>query len=264
MKITVFTSNQPRHIHLLKKLAGIAETVYAVQECNTVFPGQVKDFFNNSAVMQQYFQKVMQAEKNIFGQVSFLPSNVKSLAIKMKDLNQLPMSALSDAMHSDCYVVFGSSFIKGELIEFLVKNKALNIHMGVSPYFRGSSCNFWAAYLGRPDMVGATIHMLSAKLDAGDMLYHALPEAKETEAFDLGMQAVAAAHNSLTERLRTGEIFDFTPVAQDKTKEIKYTVNAEFNDEVAADYLEHLPSREQIQKKLAERDLSLFLRPYIG
>ena len=75
---------------------------------------------------------------------------------------------------------------------------------------------------------------------------------------------MAAAHNSLTERLRTGEIFDFTPVAQDKTKEIKYTVNAEFNDEVAADYLEHLPSREQIQKKLAERDLSLFLRPYIG
>ena len=84
MKITVFTSNQPRHIHLLKKLAGIAETVYAVQECNTVFPGQVKDFFNNSEVMQQYFQRVMQAEKNIFGQVSFLPSNVKSLAIKMK------------------------------------------------------------------------------------------------------------------------------------------------------------------------------------
>ena len=45
MNITVFTSNQPRHISLINSLARISDRVYAIQECNTVFPGEVKDFY---------------------------------------------------------------------------------------------------------------------------------------------------------------------------------------------------------------------------
>ena len=52
MKITVFTSNQPRHLSLIKDLSIIADEVYAIQECNTVFPGEVKDFFDNSEIMK--------------------------------------------------------------------------------------------------------------------------------------------------------------------------------------------------------------------
>ena len=62
MRITVFTSNQPRHISLIKSLASIADDVFAVQECNTVFPGQVDDFFKRSDVMQDYFGNVINAE----------------------------------------------------------------------------------------------------------------------------------------------------------------------------------------------------------
>lgn len=51
MNITVFTSNQPRHISLINSLARISDRVYAIQECNTVFPGEVKDFYDNSDVM---------------------------------------------------------------------------------------------------------------------------------------------------------------------------------------------------------------------
>ena len=43
---------------------------------------------------------------------------------------------------SDVYVVFGTSYIKGEIVDFLVKQKAINIHAGVSPYYRGTDCNF--------------------------------------------------------------------------------------------------------------------------
>ena len=49
---------------------------------------------------------------------------------------------LSDFLKSDIYIVLGSSYIKGELIEFLLKKKALNIHAGVVPYYRGNDCNF--------------------------------------------------------------------------------------------------------------------------
>ena len=52
MNITVFTSNQPRHIYLINSLAKICDRVFAVQECNTVLPGKVKDLYDNSNVMQ--------------------------------------------------------------------------------------------------------------------------------------------------------------------------------------------------------------------
>ncbi len=57
------------------------------------------------------------------------------------------MNLLSDFLKSDVYVVFGSSYIRGELVDFLVKHKAINIHAGVSPYYRGTDCNFWALFI---------------------------------------------------------------------------------------------------------------------
>jgi len=63
MKITVFTSNQPRHLNLIDRLAEIADECYAVIETTTVFPGHKEGFFQKSKVFQQYFTNVMESEK---------------------------------------------------------------------------------------------------------------------------------------------------------------------------------------------------------
>lgn len=264
MKITVFTSNRPRHLYLINQMAKIADEVFAIQECTTVFPGQVKDFFDNSPVMQEYFSYVNQSEINIFGSICFLRENVRQLALKSDDLNKVSMDILQPALQSDVYVVLGSSYIKGELIEFLVSNKAINIHMGISPYFRGSSTNFWAPYKGHIDMVGATIHMLSKGLDSGDILYHAFPKPQKIKPFDLGMMSVKVAIDSVAERVKTGQIFKIKPEVQDKSKEILYTRNSDFTDEVAKNYLENLPTEEEIYQRLSNRDDSLFKDIYLG
>jgi len=264
MKITVFTSNQPRHISLIESLSLIADEVYAVQECNTIFPGKVDDFFKRSEVMQEYFSHVIEAEKTIFGQPRFSPANVKSISMKLGDLIRLDINALKPALESDCYIVFGSSFIKGELCEFLVDHKALNIHMGTSPYYRGSSCNFWALQDGNPDYVGATIHLLSKGLDSGPMLFHALPKPQEIEPFLLGMSAVKAAHEGLISQIKSGKIFELIPVQQDKKRELKYTRNSDFTDEVAAEYLKTAPTSSDVYHSLKSRDLDQFLHPHIA
>ena len=76
MKITIFTSNQPRHISFVRRLSEISEECFAILECNTLFPGYKQDFYNKSEVMQNYFGKVIAAEKKIFEQNYFLgPKN---------------------------------------------------------------------------------------------------------------------------------------------------------------------------------------------
>lgn len=262
MKITVFTSNQPRHISLIESLTYIADEVFAVQECNTVFPGKTEDFYHKTEIMQNYFKQVIEAEKHVFGQPRFGPTKSRHLILKLGDLNKLEMEVLTPALNSDVYIVFGSSFIKGQLCDFLVEHQAFNIHMGISPYYRGTDCNFWALYDGHPDYVGATIHMLSNGLDSGPMLFHALPKAKIADAFLLGMLAVKAAHQGLVHYLQTGEIWKMKPVIQDKNKEIRYSRKQEFDDKVADEYLKNMPTTKEIYKALKLRNKSLFLNPF--
>jgi folate-dependent phosphoribosylglycinamide formyltransferase PurN len=264
VKITVFTSNQPRHIALIRSLSEIAEEVYCIQECNTVFPGQVEDFFKKSDVMKSYFERVISAEKNIFGSLKFLPPNVRSMSIKSGDLNALPRESLSDALDSDVYIVFGASFIKGFLIEFLVQNKAINIHMGLSPYYRGSSCNFWALYDENPGHVGATIHLLSKGLDSGPMLYHCVPKLADENPFEFTMKTVKVAHSSLVSKIGSGEIFSMPSTVQSSDQELRYTRNSDFTDEIAAEFLARKFDTQQSKQSFEKPNYPKLLNPYFG
>ena len=263
MKVTVFTSNQPRHLHLINRLASVADECFAVQECTTVFPGQVKDFFNNSETFQAYFANVIESEHRQFGQIRFAAENVRQLAMKSGDLSKLPEDVLTPALASDVYIVFGASFIRGWLIDALIERSAINIHMGVWPYYRGSSCNFWALNDDNPQLVGSTIHRLSKGLDSGDMLYHALPTTKDcVTPFDYSMRAVSAAHESLIERISDGSLLGLPTHRQDKGLEVRYTRNADFDDPVAQAYLDRGQSIEDLNRLLAERQTPPYVDPF--
>ena len=259
----MFTSNQPRHLSLINKLSEISEQVYTIIGCNTVFPGKIEDFFKKSPVIQAYFKKVLEAEKKVFGNIQFLPKNVSPLVLKSKDINLLNMKILEPAFEADFYLVFGSAYLKGNLCKRLIAKRTINIHMGVSPYYRGSSTNFWALYDERPEMVGATIHLLSKGLDSGDILYHAFPKAIKADPFTYGMLAVRAAQESLIKKIKTGEIKKMRPTKQDKTKEIRYTRNKDFTDKVVSEYLKNLPTKEDIFNSTVKRNMSLFINPHL-
>ncbi len=259
MKITVFTSNQPRHLALTKRLASISEEVYCVQECNTIFPGQIEDFYKKSDIMQKYFSNVINAEDRLFGKVSFSPKNVRTLSVKNGDLNKLERETLEFALFSDIYVVFGASYIKGWLIDFLVSKGAINVHMGLSPYYRGASCNFWALYDGNPSYVGGTIHKLSKGLDSGPILYHCVPKYEGEDAFLFTMKSVDVAQKSLVDRISSKEIFNMEPIPQDKSLEVRYTRNSSFTSEIASEFL-----NRSLDLKDFHFEYPNLLKPYIG
>jgi len=262
MRIGVFCGNQPRHLALIRQLADVADEVFAVQECTTVFPGKVADFFQRSDVMQAYFGRVISAEADIFGDIDFLPKNVRSLSVRMGDLTQLPAAVLEPALEADVVVVFGSSYIRSPLVERFIAARAVNIHMGLSPYYRGSSCNFWAMNDGRADMVGATIHMLSKGLDSGGILFHALPEPAECDPWVFTMRAVEAAIAGLAERIAAGDLLDHEPVVQDPDLLIRYTRNAEFTDQIAADFMQNAPTPAAVRVMAENVRGRKLLRPY--
>ena len=239
MKITIFTSNQRRHHYLINLISTISSELFVVQECRSIFPGLIPGFYKATKNMREYFSEVNKAEKKFFKN-NFINSEnkkIKLLPISTGDLSHLDLKDLSIFLQSDAYIVFGSSFIKGELANFLVDNKAINIHMGVSPYYRGADCNFWALYDDNPHLTGTTIHLLTKGLDSGPILYHAMSNLK-TNPFEYSMSTIKSAFHSIAERIKDGSIFVIKPLMQDKVKELRYTKKTDFNEEIVKKYFE--------------------------
>ncbi len=254
MKITIFTSNQNRHNYFINYLNNVADELFVIQENRTILPGIVPSNYPQSQLMKQYFSQVVEAENILFGKqsVKFSEKKVSILPIVPGDLNQLSLKFLSEFLKSDIYIVFGSSYIKGDLVKFLINKKALNIHMGVSPYYRGTDCNFWALYDDNPHMVGATIHYLSEGLDSGDIAYHVFSEYKKNP-FLYTMSTVKGAIHSIVNKIKDNSIFNIKPLTQDKSKEIRYSKNNEFNEDVVEEFLSKKILLDN-KKKLSDLD----------
>ena len=257
MKITVFTSNKSRHNYLINLLSELCDELFVIQETSTIFPGVISGSYEVSKNMEMYFKKVNKAQLKIFGNTYINNSkSIKIFPMLWGDLNKCSLNILSDFLKSDIYIIFGSSFIKNELLDHLVINKAVNIHMGISPYYRGTDCNFWALYDNNPHLVGATIHLLSKGLDSGPILYHALSNST-SNPFEYTMSTVKSAFYSLSERIRDKSIHLIKPMNQDKLLEIRYSKRADFNETALNEYL-----KKNIDIKSKRFDLKLLKDPF--
>jgi folate-dependent phosphoribosylglycinamide formyltransferase PurN len=234
MRITLFTSDSLRHNYLINLLSGISDNLFVIQECKS------KEYINTpqqSHLKQKYFKKVENAEKRIFPHIKTKKiNNILFKKIQYGKINELKKLDLNQYLKSDLYIVFGSSFIKGQLVKYLIKKRTINIHAGISPYYRGTDCNFWALYDDNPHLVGATIHLLSEGLDDGPILFHALSSYKKSPNL-YTMSTLKSAFVALKKKILNKEIFRIIETPQNKLIEIRYTQKKDFNDIVLANFL---------------------------
>jgi methionyl-tRNA formyltransferase len=228
MKVILFTSNQPRHVSLINRLNEVCDLTAVVETTTSLASGYHSTY--TSEVKAEYFRRVAEAEWTVFPDCNVI--NAKTIPRRMGDLPDGVPTA-------DRYIVSGASWIQGPLCDLLIENKAINIHMGIAPEYKGSSCNFWAMYDYRPDLVGATVHMLSKGLDSGGILWKS-GSPITPHPFQYTMEAVAMAHRDIVWWVEHGALFDSTPRPQDKSKEKRYTRASDFTDEICAEYLERI------------------------
>lgn len=68
----------------------------------------------------------------------------------------------------DIVLVHGTSLIKPHILNNIPLT--LNLHWGISPYYRGSYCTEWALINSDPLNIGYTIHKVTPKIDGGEIL----------------------------------------------------------------------------------------------
>ena len=83
---------------------------------------------------------------------------------------------------SDLILVYGSSIIKGKIIN-LFQHRILNVHLGLSPYYRGAGTNFFPFVNSEPEYCGATFMYLDQGIDTGEIIHQLRPSILEFDSF---------------------------------------------------------------------------------
>lgn len=88
--------------------------------------------------------------------------------VNVDSINSSTTERILTSEKPDILLDHGTSLVKNEIIK--TAKLALNLHWGLSPYYRGSLCTQWALINRDPYNIGVTIHKLSDRIDGGDIL----------------------------------------------------------------------------------------------
>src|SRR5207342_2259683 len=73
----------------------------------------------------------------------------------------------------EAIVVSGTRLVRPPVLELHPPLGMLNLHTGLSPYYRGGPCTFWSLYNEEPEYAGVTVHHLTPGIDSGDIILSA-------------------------------------------------------------------------------------------
>ena len=135
------------------------------------------NFINNKIDKKNFikhFKNREIAEKKYF-KLKKIKNDTEIISIKNIKEKQNDCKKILNRINPDIVFTFGVSLIPPKLLKIMPKY-SINLHSGLAPYYKGAACNFWPFYFLEPNWVGMTFHLLSKKLDSGNILHHTTPK----------------------------------------------------------------------------------------
>lgn len=128
---------------------------------------------------------------------------------EVTDVNAGAVRDLVTDLQPSLVLVAGTGLLDAATLMACGDANVINIHVGLTPLYRGSHGGAWAVIEGRPELVGTTIHRIDAGIDTGQPIAHipVAPRATLTELAREQMRAgfawvVAAADGGATSHVR--------------------------------------------------------------
>jgi methionyl-tRNA formyltransferase len=217
LTVMILCGRSPRHLYVANKLCAATNPVAVVQEVGSQWTA--KKIFKLLRP-ENFFRKIwrwLRDRKRYIGggEAKYFFDNLEpsfdqpELVTKVPHINNPEVIALAEKHNPDFIAVFGTSLLKGELLE---KGRlgVINLHGGLSPHYRGADCTFWALYNNEPDQIGCTLHYIDPGIDTGDLIAHISPEVHEGDdeltLFWRAVQNSAEVYAEFFDRVENGEV----------------------------------------------------------
>ena len=114
----------------------------------------------------KHFENRYKVEQKFYGQLKpeDVFSDIEVLYVTPNELNSNKSSEFVEKFDPDIAFIFGPDIIKPPLYSALPR-LSINLHLGLSPYYRGSATLFWPFYFLLPQYAGITFHKISKHID---------------------------------------------------------------------------------------------------
>jgi len=130
-----------------------------------------------------------------------------------RNINDADVERLLEKEKPDLLLDHGTSIVKEHIFEKAML--ALNLHWGLSPYYRGTHCTEWALINWDPYNIGVTVHRLTGNIDGGDVLCQSRVDIEPHDTVDaINMKLTRKGTKILVDALRlwdAGLGLDFHP-----------------------------------------------------
>ncbi len=220
MRIGLLTSVETRHryfVHSLRTRFDVAAVGY---EQTGYSPAEIHHCDltpRETRIVADHFAERARQETIFFGDQADLLIDGQRCSVRHIGPGGLNSSeTLEFLIHAGARIilVFGTNLIKPPLLE-LFAGRIVNLHLGLSPYYRGTGTNFYPLLNEELQFIGATIHLIEAGIDSGPILAHARPEiTAQDQPHAIGCKAIRAGIEKLIQVLPEWHAGRRTPVSQ--------------------------------------------------
>jgi len=217
LSVMILCGRSPRHLYVANRLCEDSRPVAIVQETGSQMTARkVLNRIRPDILWHKGWRWMRDRRRYADGgeaRFFFAGSEPKlarrDLAVEVPHINHPEVVNLADRLQPDVIAVFGTSLIRGEL-QTKGRLGIFNLHGGLSPWYRGADCTFWALYNGEPDQVGCTLHRIDAGIDTGTLIAHICPEVRdgddELTLFWRAVKDSADVYAELLERIERGDV----------------------------------------------------------
>jgi methionyl-tRNA formyltransferase len=214
-RVVLMTGNQRRHRWVAATLARETNLVGIVSEAKLPVVRKPEALpASDLETIERHLAERDEVERRLLGEIEYFPDTAVR-ALPRGETNSPETFEWVRRLAPEVIVLYGTGIIRPPLLDHYADNM-INVHLGLSPYYRGSGTNFWPLVYREPECVGATIHLAVQDVDAGGILAQVRPDVVVTDrAHELGTRTIMAAFIRLpeiVERYIAGEI---QPQAQD-------------------------------------------------
>ena len=175
MKYMIVAGDHPRHRHvieaLLPQIRGEVDLlIYTREALEPVPPNSTGERLTH--LWRKHFELRTAVEAQYFGREpteSLAPLFASTTRASSSDFNII-LGGLLAANNFDGLLSVGPGMILESTLD-LLPAKSYNLHLGLSPRYRGSATLFWPSYFLEPEFSGTTLHRFSKTPDSGDIVH---------------------------------------------------------------------------------------------
>lgn len=191
MKVVILTSTSLRHKYIANKVAEKLSVELIITEKKSPKIEETKTYDEETQLfIKNHFDQRLESEKVFFGGFKKFPSESKFLEVEHNQINSLAVFDEVKKINPEIILLFGTSIIKKPLLDSF-EGKIINLHLGLSPYYKGSATNLFPVLYNELECIGATIHLATNQVDQGNIIAQIRPDLLlEDSLHDIGNRVI--------------------------------------------------------------------------